>query len=80
VVVDSHNSPVAAALVIVHGDHHRERPSFVEAEIRGNGEAVRMEWARDSAYRFFPLIHHEELGLVLHPFDLATNKVRIPPA
>jgi hypothetical protein len=33
-----------------------------------------MQWARDSAYRFFPLVEHEELGLVLHPFDLATNK------
>ncbi len=28
-----------------------------------------------SAYRFFPLVEHEELGLTLHPFDLATNKV-----
>src|SRR5689334_3540645 len=31
--------------------------------------------ARDSAYRFFPLQRHEEFGLTLHPFDLATNKV-----
>ena len=23
------------------------------------------------AFRFFPLIEHEELGLALHPFDLA---------
>lgn len=30
---------------------------------------------RESAYRFFPLVRHDELGLVLHPFDLATNKV-----
>ena len=34
-----------------------------------------MQWTRDSAFRFFPLVQHEELGLVLHPFDLATNKV-----
>lgn len=53
----------------------RERPSYVEAEVRAGGESVRMEWARDSAYRFFPLVQHDELGLVLHPFDLATNKV-----
>lgn len=53
----------------------RERPSYVEAEISAGGESVRMEWARDSAYRFFPLVRHDELGLVLHPFDLATNKV-----
>ena len=23
----------------------------------------------------FPLLEHEQLGLTLHPFDLATNKV-----
>lgn len=53
----------------------RERPGFVEAEISSRGETVRMEWVRDSAYRFFPLVEHPELGLALHPFDLATNKL-----
>jgi len=43
--------------------------------VRQADESVRVEWARDSAYRFFPLMQHAELGLVLHPFDLATNKV-----
>lgn len=52
-----------------------ERPGFVEAEIARNGDAVRMEWARDSAYRFFPLVEHPDFGLALHPFDLATNKL-----
>jgi hypothetical protein len=27
------------------------------------------------AFRFFPLVQHEDFGLTLHPFDLATNKV-----
>jgi len=53
----------------------RERPTFVEAEVRGAGGAVIVQWAHDSAYRFFPLLQHEELGLALHPFDLATSKV-----
>ena len=53
----------------------RERPSFVEAEVRRAGATVLMQWARDSAFRFFPLVQHEALGLTLHPFDLATNKV-----
>jgi hypothetical protein len=53
----------------------RERPTFVEAEVGHGGEAVIVEWVRDSAYRFFPLVQHEDLGLVLHPFDLATSKV-----
>ena len=38
-------------------------------------EEVEVQWVRDSAYRFFPLLEHPELGLTLHPFDLATNKV-----
>lgn len=61
-----------------HGFHVRvlrERLAFVEAEVSKNGETVLMEWARDSAYRFFPLVCHPDLGLALHPFDLATNKV-----
>ena len=53
----------------------RERLSFVEAEVSKDAESVLMEWARDSAYRFFPLVRHPDLGLALHPFDLATNKV-----
>jgi hypothetical protein len=34
-----------------------------------------MQWAQDSAFRFFPLLEDDLMGLVLHPFDLATNKV-----
>jgi hypothetical protein len=53
----------------------RERPGLVEAEVIAGDERLRFEWARDSAYRFFPLLEHPEFGLTLHPFDLATNKV-----
>ena len=53
----------------------RERPSFVEAEVIGKAETLLLQWVRDSAYRFFPLVEHAEFGLVLHPFDLATNKM-----
>jgi hypothetical protein len=53
----------------------RERPTFVEAEVRRGDDAVVVQWTRDSAYRFFPLVEHPDLGLALHPFDLATNKV-----
>ena len=52
-----------------------ERPSLVEAIVRSVSDSVRMEWNQDSAFRFFPLIEHDEFGLTLHPFDLATNKV-----
>jgi len=53
----------------------RERPSFVEAVVERGGERVLVQWAADSAFRFFPLVEHPDFGLVLHPFDLATNKV-----
>ena len=44
-------------------------------DIDDGSDRARLEWARDSAFRFFPLVEHEEFGLTLHPFDLATNKV-----
>ncbi len=53
----------------------REAKGYVEAEIGKDGGRARIEWSRDSAFRFFPLLEDSELGLVLHPFDLATNKV-----
>ena len=53
----------------------RERPGFVEASVARAGESVLLQWVRDSAFRFFPLLPHRDLGLTLHPFDLATNKI-----
>ena len=53
----------------------RERPGYVEAVIARGDDRLAIEWTRDSAFRFFPLVEHEELGLTLHAFDLATNKV-----
>lgn len=53
----------------------RETPAYVQALAQSAGERVLMEWARDSAFRFFPLVEDEQMGLTLHPFDLATNKV-----
>ena len=56
-------------------DPVRESAAFVEALAGRNGERVLIQWARDSAYRFFPLMEDAILGLTLHPLDLATNKV-----
>ena len=53
----------------------RERPTFVEAEVADGDQRARVEWARDSAVRCFPLRQHDDFGLTLDPFDLATNKV-----
>lgn len=53
----------------------RERVGFVEALVSRGDDRVVLQWAADSAFRFFPLVEHADFGLVLHPFDLATNKV-----
>jgi hypothetical protein len=53
----------------------RQWDTFVEATIEtSNGNTI-LQWAFDSAFRFLPLVEHVELGLTLHPFDLAVNKV-----
>jgi len=51
----------------------RQAPAFVEALIAGSGSQVIIQWVRDSAYRFFPLLDDDVFGLVLHPFDLASR-------
>lgn len=56
-------------------DTLRERPAFVEATVAKDSDRVTLQWTCDSAYRFFPLVEHPDLGLTMHPFDLATNKV-----
>ena len=50
-------------------------PSFVESLVKKGEEVVIIQWATDSAFRFFPLVEDKTFGLTLHPFDLATNKV-----
>ncbi len=55
-------------------DVKRQAPTFVEAFVRKDGSVVSVEWAVDSAFRFFPLVRGPESLPSLHPFDLATNK------
>lgn len=53
----------------------RQDPAgFVEAEIGDRDDRAVVQWAYDSAFRFFPLVEHPIFGLTLHPVDLATNK------
>ena len=39
------------------------------------GASTKLEWVSDSDFRFFPTLRDEIFGYVLHPVDLATNKV-----
>jgi len=50
-------------------------PGFVRATVRHDAAATRVDWAHDSAWRFMPLVRDPLGGLLLHPVDLAINKV-----
>lgn len=52
----------------------RREPGLHAAVLTRDGEATRLEWARDSDFRFFPAVRDELFGYRLHYFDLATNK------
>lgn len=45
------------------------------AKVSRVGTSTRLDWAFDSAFRFFPIQPDPELGFVLHPLDGATNKL-----
>ena len=51
------------------------QPAFQRAVVSQGGQSIRLEWATDSAFRFFPLVPDPLLGFRLHDADAATNKV-----
>lgn len=50
------------------------QPSFYRAVVTKDDESLKLEWVRDTAFRFFPVILDTELGYRLHDVDLAGNK------
>lgn len=48
---------------------------YVRAIVRKDDDATKVEWARDSSWRFMPTVHDPRVGFRLHPVDLAVNKV-----
>jgi hypothetical protein len=54
-----------------------QQPGFFRAVITSTATAtnLKIEWAVESSFRFFPLIKDEKLGYRLHNADLATNKI-----
>ncbi|ARN81967.1 hypothetical protein [Methylocystis bryophila] len=52
----------------------RQEPGLYGAEARRGGESMKLEWLRDSDFRFFPLQRDELFGYALHIIDIATNK------
>lgn len=51
------------------------QPGFIRARVASRIGKVLIDWAHDSAWRFMPTVEVEEIGHVLHPVDLAVNKV-----
>lgn len=51
------------------------QPGFVRAIVGRGDQSTRVDWAHESAWRFMPLVRDPLGGLLLHPVDLAVNKV-----
>jgi hypothetical protein len=53
----------------------RRSPAIFTAEVAKGGASTLLEWVVDSDFRFFPAVKDKMFGFVLHPVDLAINKV-----
>lgn len=52
------------------------QPGFIRAVLSDDAaNELRIDWAHDSLWRFMPPVRLENVGYVLHPVDLAVNKV-----
>lgn len=56
-----------------YGEWEKEA-TFRKARVSRAGQTVEIDWAADSAFRFFPVERDPLLGWRLHLFDVATNK------
>lgn len=65
--------------VLLHAGHNLdillERPGFVRAIVRRGDESTKVEWVFDTAFRFLPVLQSAEAGFLMHPIDLAINKL-----
>ena len=59
---------------VEHADEWSKPVSFRKAYVSRGDEKVELDWAHDSAFRFFPIVPDDLLGWRLHLFDMATNK------
>ncbi len=52
-----------------------QQPGFIRSLVKRDGQATKVEWAHDSAWRFLPTTRSDAAGFLLHPVDLAINKL-----
>lgn len=60
--------------LIDHDSNWTKPCSFRKARVKRSNRAVELDWAHDSAFRFFPIVRDPKLGWRLHLFDMAVNK------
>lgn len=51
------------------------QPGFIRVVVSDGESSIRIDWAHGSSWRFMPTSCLDEVGHVLHPVDLAINKV-----
>lgn len=51
------------------------QPGFIRAVVSRDGSATQIDWAHDSSWRFMPVVADPLGGYLLHPVDVAANKV-----
>ena len=52
-----------------------QQPGYVRSVVGQGEQATKVEWSHDSSWRFMPTVRDDRVGFVLHPIDLAVNKV-----
>lgn len=57
-----------------HREWEKAAVDFRKARVGKDDESVEIDWAADSAFRFFPIERDKQLGWRLHLFDIAVNK------
>ena len=55
-------------------DEWKQDSTFRKAKVQRGGETMEIDWAADSAFRYFPIERDPMMGWRLHRFDMATNK------
>lgn len=48
---------------------------YIRATVSRGHASTKVEWAHDSAWRFMPTVRNDVVGFMLHPIDLALNKL-----
>ncbi|MEX2473398.1 MAG: nucleotidyl transferase AbiEii/AbiGii toxin family protein [Gemmatimonadota bacterium] len=51
------------------------QPGFIRAVVSRDGDSTQIDWGHDSAWRFMPVVKDALGGYLLHPVDVATNKL-----